>query len=110
MFSFHFFTEYVQSLSKLKRTEKILKSLRNGMHYCCSVHDVYQFTAADQNTVFERDKENAVEFCQICNATVCLISHLAMGTGTEIYTAAKLLSAVPAEAKLCRLLAELFLD
>lgn len=33
-----------------------------------------------------------------------------MQTGSDIYTAAKLLSAVPVEAKLCRPLAELFLD
>lgn len=48
------------------------------MHYCYFVHDVYQFTAADPNTAFERDGQNAVEFCQVCNATVCLISHLAI--------------------------------
>lgn len=39
-------------------------------------YDVYQFTAADPNTAFEKDEQNAVEFCLVCNATVCLISHL----------------------------------
>lgn len=59
-----------------------------------------------QNRLWERRAEG----CEVRNASVCLISHLAiiwMETGTEIYTAAKLLSAVPAEAKLCSFLARM---
>lgn len=58
------------------RTKKIEKSLCDGKHRCHFVHDVNKFTAAHPNKVFERDGENTVEFCQVCNANVCLISHL----------------------------------
>lgn len=60
--------------SNQKQTEKIEKTLHDGMHHCHFTHDVPQFTAADPNSVSERHYRRL--FCQVYNATVCLISHL----------------------------------
>ncbi len=75
LLTFHFWTANLSEASfKPKRMENIEKTLYDEMHLCHFVRDVQQFTAADPNSVFERDYRRL--FCQVYNATVCLISHL----------------------------------